>query len=570
MHLERLIRVGRGLEPADVVLKNARVVNVFSGEIQNADVAFCEDKIAGVGQYQGLKEYDLKGSYVTPGFIDAHMHVESYMVQVSEFARTALPLGTTAIVADPHEIANVMGTDGIAYILKSSKYNPLSVYVTLSSCVPASPLETSGAELDAIDLIGFFQDKWVLGLAEVMNFPGVLNGDPEVLNKIRIAKDKQIDGHAPGLTGLDLNGYIAAGINSDHECSTIEEAAEKLRLGMHIMIREGSVARNLKDLLPLVNDYTLSRIMFCTDDRTPLDLLTRGHINSMIRDAISSGISPVWAIRMATLNTAQYYKLNRVGGVAPGWMADVVVLDDLEKMTPRMVFKQGVLAAEDGQMVFPETARRPIPLRGSVNVQWLREEDFRIPAVDGKDCRVIRVIPKQLITVSETAAPKVVEGMVTPDIGRDLLKMVVIERHHATGNVGMGLVRGFGLKQGAIASSVAHDSHNLIVIGTNDHDIFTAAVQLVKMQGGLCAVRNGEVLESLPLPIGGLMSDKPLAEVCSCLEKLKNAAHSLGCTMEDPYMQMAFLSLPVIPDLKLTDRGLVDVSKFEIVPLFLN
>ena len=570
MHLERLIRVGRGLEPADVVLKNARVVNVFSGEIQNADVAFCEDKIAGVGQYQGLKEYDLKGSYVTPGFIDAHMHVESYMVQVSEFARTALPLGTTAIVADPHEIANVMGTDGIAYILKSSKYNPLSVYVTLSSCVPASPLETSGAELDAIDLIGFFQDKWVLGLAEVMNFPGVLNGDPEVLNKIRIAKDKQIDGHAPGLTGLDLNGYIAAGINSDHECSTIEEAAEKLRLGMHIMIREGSVARNLKDLLPLVNDYTLSRIMFCTDDRTPLDLLTRGHINSMIRDAISSGISPVWAIRMATLNTAQYYKLNRVGGVAPGWMADVVVLDDLEKMTPRMVFKQGILAAEDGQMVFPETARRPIPLRGSVNVQWLREEDFRIPAVDGKDCRVIRVIPKQLITVSETAAPKVVEGAVTPDIDRDLLKMVVIERHHATGNVGMGLVRGFGLKQGAIASSVAHDSHNLIVIGTNDHDIFTAAVQLVKMQGGLCAVRNGEVLESLPLPIGGLMSDKPLAEVCACLEKLKNAAHSLGCTMEDPYMQMAFLSLPVIPDLKLTDRGLVDVSKFEIVPLFLN
>ncbi len=570
MHLERLIRVGRGLEPADVVLKNARVVNVFSGEIQNADVAFCEDKIAGVGQYQGLKEYDLKGSYVTPGFIDAHMHVESYMVQVSEFARTALPLGTTAIVADPHEIANVMGTDGIAYILKSSKYNPLSVYVTLSSCVPASPLETSGAELDAIDLIGFFQDKWVLGLAEVMNFPGVLNGDPEVLNKIRIAKDKQIDGHAPGLTGLDLNGYIAAGINSDHECSTIEEAAEKLRLGMHIMIREGSVARNLKDLLPLVNDYTLSRIMFCTDDRTPLDLLTRGHINSMIRDAISSGISPVWAIRMATLNTAQYYKLNRVGGIAPGWMADVVVLDDLEKMTPRMVFKQGVLAAEDGQMVFPETARRPIPLRGSVNVQWLREEDFRIPAVDGKDCRVIRVIPKQLITVSETATPKVVEGMVISDIDRDLLKMVVIERHHATGNVGMGLVRGFGLKQGAIASSVAHDSHNLIVIGTNDHDIFTAAVQLVKMQGGLCAVRNGEVLESLPLPIGGLMSDKPLVEVCACLEKLKNAAHSLGCTMEDPYMQMAFLSLPVIPDLKLTDRGLVDVSKFEIVPLFLN
>lgn len=570
MHLERLIRVGRGLEPADVVLKNARVVNVFSGEIQNADVAFCEDKIAGVGQYQGLKEYDLKGSYVTPGFIDAHMHVESYMVQVSEFARTALPLGTTAIVADPHEIANVMGTDGIAYILKSSKYNPLSVYVTLSSCVPASPLETSGAELDAIDLIGFFQDKWVLGLAEVMNFPGVLNGDPEVLNKIRIAKDKQIDGHAPGLTGLDLNGYIAAGINSDHECSTIEEAAEKLRLGMHIMIREGSVARNLKDLLPLVNDYTLSRIMFCTDDRTPLDLLTRGHINSMIRDAISSGISPVWAIRMATLNTAQYYKLNRVGGIAPGWMADVVVLDDLEKMTPRMVFKQGVLAAEDGQMVFPETARRPIPLRGSVNVQWLREEDFRIPAVDGKDCRVIRVIPKQLITVSETAAPKVVEGAVLSDIDRDLLKMVVIERHHATGNVGMGLVRGFGLKQGAIASSVAHDSHNLIVIGTNDHDIFTAAVQLVKMQGGLCAVRNGEVLESLPLPIGGLMSDKPLAEVCACLEKLKNAAHSLSCTMEDPYMQMAFLSLPVIPDLKLTDRGLVDVSKFEIVPLFLN
>ncbi len=567
MILEKLIQTGRGEIPADIVLKNCQLVNVVSGEIYPADIALCEDRIAGIGTYQGEKEIDLKGNYVVPGFIDAHMHIESSMVEVPEFAKTVVPLGTTAVIADPHEISNVMGTAGISYVLKSSKYNPLSVYVMLSSCVPATHLETAGAELKAVDLYGLLQDKWVLGLAEVMNYPGLLNRDPDVLDKIRLAGGKQIDGHAPGLSGKDLNGYAAAGIHSDHECATPEEAMEKLRLGMHIMIREGTVARNMKDLLPVINEHTASQCMFCTDDRTPLDLLTRGHINSMIREAVEWGLNPVTAIRIASLNTARYFGLTHMGAVAPGLMADFNILENLKDFNPVRVYKNGVLVAERGEITSPPAERKYFPLRSSVNVKWLYEENFRIPAKEGS-ARVIGIHPGQITTTNLRELPKIENGFVVADTDRDILKIAVVERHHATGNMGLGLVKGFGLKSGAIASSVAHDSHNLIAVGTNDQDLFAAIVQLVRMQGGITAVKDGEVLESLPLPIAGLLSNRPLREVADKLESLKGAAKSLGCAVEDPFMLMAFLALTVIPELKISDLGLVDVVQFKIVDLF--
>ena len=569
MSLEKLIAVGRGEIPADLVLKNGNVVNILSGEIYPADVAIFEDRIAGVGSYIGNQEIDVSDKYIVPGFIDAHMHIESSMVEVPEFAKAVVPLGTTTVIVDPHEIANVMGTAGISYLLKSSKYNPISVYVMLSSCVPASHLETSGAELKAIDLYGFLQDKWVLGLAEVMNYPGVLHKDEDVLDKIRIINQKQIDGHAPGLSGKDLNGYIGAGINSDHECATIDEAMEKLRLGMHIMIREGTVARNLNDLIPLINEYTSSRCMFCTDDRTPVDLLTRGHINSIIREAINSGVDPILAFRMSSLNTSRYFKLDRLGAIAPGYIADINILNDLKVIEPTLVFKNGKKVAEEGVLIEVPAERKPYPLRSSVNVRWLYEDDFKIAAKTNK-VRVIDLIPGQITTRQLILEPKIENGLVVPDVERDLLKIAVIERHHATGQTGLGLVRGFGLKHGAMASTIAHDSHNIIVVGTNDHDMFTAAVQLVKMQGGITAVKDGKVIESLPLPIAGLLSDRPLQEVREKLGALKVAAKELGASVEDPYMLMSFIALTVIPELKISDLGIVDVVQFKIVDLFVD
>lgn len=567
MSLEKLIAVGRGEIPADLVLKNGNVVNVLSGEIYKADVAIYQDKIAGIGEYKGDSEIDVTGKYVVPGFIDAHMHIESSMCTVPEFAKAVVPRGTTTVIVDPHEIANVMGTAGISYILKSSKYNPISVYVMLSSCVPATHLETNGAELKAIDLYGLLQDKWVLGLAEVMNYPGVLAKDADVLDKIKIIGAKQIDGHAPGLRGKDLCGYAAAGINSDHECSTLDEAKEKLRQGLFIMMREGTVTNNLKDLLPLVNQYTVDRCLFCTDDRTPLDLTTRGHINSMIRDAIAFGIDPMFAFKMSTINTARYFKLDHIGAIAPGYFADINILNDLKNIDPKMVFKNGVKVAENGKLIYEQEKVTQFPLRGSVNVKWLFEKDFQIPAKGGR-ARVIETVPGQIVTKQFYTEPKVENGLVVTDTKRDLLKMVVIERHNASGNIGLGLVKGFGLKSGALGSSVAHDSHNIIIVGVTDADILAAAVHIVKMQGGIVAVKDGKVVDDLPLPIAGLLSEKPLMEVRDKLELLKKIAKDLGSIPDDPYMVLSFLGLTVIPDLKLSDLGLVDVNLFKVVDLF--
>jgi len=565
--IEEIIQVAQGDRPPDLVLKQPQIVNVFTGEIYPADVAIYEGKIAGIGVYDGPHTVDLKGRHLCPGFFDGHVHIESSMVQVSEYAKATVPRGTTSVVIDPHEIANVLGSDGILFMLRASKYNPLNVFVMLPSCVPATELETAGSELKALDLFPFLSDKWVLGLGEVMDYPAVLRRDGDVLDKIKIVSGKKIDGHAPGLSGKDLVSYVAAGIESDHESTTLEEAREKVRLGMHIQLREGSTSKNLIDLLPLVTCENIDRFFFCTDDRHPRDLMEEGHIDYMIRCAIDHGIAPSQAIRMATLNTARHYGLDKVGAIAPGYDADLVVLDDLEKCRISRVYKAGVLVAENGRPVWEPPPAQRTQVRSSINVQEIRLEDFRIPA-EGKTANVIGLIPKQLITKRLREEVRIEDSLVVSDPERDILKIFVIERHHASGNIGRGLVKGLGLKRGAIASSVAHDSHNLIVAGVSDEDILGAAVEVVKLRGGLAVVCEGRVLAQLALPIAGLMSDQSLAHVEQNLEEIHSAVESLGASVANPMATLSFLGLTVIPALKLSDLGLVDVDRQAIIGLF--
>ena len=568
--LEGLIRAGRGLEPADLVLKNGKVLNVYSGEIYETDVAIAYEHVVGLGPgYKGKKEMDVSGLTLLPGFLDGHLHIESSMVEVPQFARAVVPLGTTSVVADPHEIANVMGYEGIRYMMEASKYNPLNVFFMLSSCVPSSNLESAGSELRAFDIFPFLQERWVLGLAEVMNFPGVLELQGDLLDKIKIAGEKRIDGHAPGLTGKDLNAYIAAGIGSDHECTTVEEAREKLRLGMYIMLREGTGAKNLVDLLPLVTPENSRRCFFVTDDRHPQDILEEGHINHMIKTAIRHGLDPVTAVRMATLNGTEYFGLRKLGAIAPGRYADIVAIDNFEDFNIRYVFKNGELVAQDGEATFTLPPRPPAKIRGSVNIKWLEGDEFVIPA-RGKRVRVIGVVPDQIVTRALEMEAPVRNGEVVSDPDRDVLKICVVERHRATGNIGKGLVFGIGLKKGAIVSSIAHDSHNIVVVGVTDEDIFKAVTTINKLGGGLAVVADGQVVEALQLPVGGLMSQLSMAEVSEALKRLNRAAHELGSPLKDPFMTLSFLALPVIPELKLTDLGLVDVGRFEIVDLFVG
>lgn len=564
---EELIRVARGEVEADLVLKRARVVNVFSGDVYVSDVAIARSLIVGLGEYRARHEIDLGGRYLAPGLIDAHVHIESSMLSVPEFARAVVPHGTTTVIADPHEIANVMGLAGVRYILDTSKYNPLSVYVMAPSCVPATGLETAGSSLSAEDIEPLLADKWVIGLGEMMNCPGVLFCDEGVLAKIRAAGDKPIDGHAPGLAGKDLCAYVVAGVASDHECTTVEEAREKLRLGMHIMIREGSTARNLRDLLPLVTPENARRCMFVTDDRHPSDLLQEGHIDHLLREAVAQGLDPITAIQMATINPAEYFGLHDRGAVAPGRRADLVVLGDLREMRPEMVFRGGQLAAQGGEIVPGAVTPVQTPLRGSMNAAPVAEGAFRLPA-GGSRLRVIGASHGQIVTEKLMLAPKVEDGLAVADVERDILKLAVVERHLASGRVGLGFVHGFGLRRGAIAGSVAHDSHNIVALGTNDADMLAAVQGVLRMGGGLTAVADGQALESVALPIGGLMSNQPLEAVAGQLDRLLAATHALGSTLHDPFMSLSFLALPVIPALKLTDRGLVDVTQFRFVPLF--
>jgi len=573
MAIEDRIAVARGEEPADVLLRNGQLVNVLSGEIHPADVAMYDGQVVGFGPYQARQVVDLGGRFICPGFMDAHVHLESSMVQPSEFARAVVPHGTTAVACDPHEIANVLGLDGVRYILDASHRQgsrtplglPLNVFVMAPSCVPATHMETAGAELTAADIAEILTHDRVLGLAEMMNYPGVLFRVPAVLEKIKAAGDRPVDGHAPGLSGLDLNAYVAAGIRSDHECTDLEEAREKLRRGMHIFIREGTTARNLHSLLPLVAPENARMCHFCTDDRHPDTLLTEGHIDDLVRKAIAWGLDPVMAIQMATVNTADYFRLHNMGAVAPGYRADLLVLDDLKTVQVAQVYAAGVLVADGGRFL-PDVSSFSVPIGSSVHVD-ASALDFTIVAGEGP-ARVIGAIPGQVVTDSLRLEPTVEGGCVVSDPARDLLKIAVVERHHGTGRVGLGLVHGVGLKRGAIASSVAHDSHNLVVIGASDDDMRAAIAAVADMGGGQVAVAGGEVRAACPLPIAGLMSDRPLAEVRDQVQALTVAAHALGCTLPDPLMTMSFLALPVIPALKLTDRGLVDVRKFSLVPLF--
>lgn len=567
MDLKQRIDVAAGRQPADLVLRNGRIVNVLSCEIHEGDVAIAEDRIIGIGSYEGRETIDLRGQYICPGFIDGHVHIESSMLSVPEFARLVASRGTVAVIADPHELANVMGVEGVRYILASSKYCPIFVFVMLSSCVPASPFESAGAELGAVDIEPLLSDRWVIGLGEVMDFPGVIAGAPGCLEKIAVVGARPVDGHAPGVSGRDLCAYVAAGIGSDHECTTLEEAREKLRLGLHVMIREGSQARNLDALLPLVQPGTLDRFMFVTDDKDVEDLLVEGHIDHMIRRAVQRGLNPIYAIKLATINTANYFGLRQLGAVAPGRLASLAILEDLRECRVRRVYHAGRLVAEDGvSLPLPASHKSPV-LRSSINVKWLEPDQFVVPAPGAGPCRVhvIEVLENRIDTLRSVETLTAVDGQLIADPQRDVCKLAVIERHQASGRIGLGFVRGFGLARGAIASSIGHDAHNLAVAGASDADIFTAAVRLVKLRGGLCVVCDGQVLAEVALPIGGLMSERSAAELRDELQKLHAAAAAIGGKLRRPFMALSFLTLSVIGELKLTDQGLVDVERFRLI-----
>jgi len=564
--LPSLLAAARGDRPCDLVLRNAQLVNVASGEILSADVAIHGRYVAGIGAgYRAREEVDLERAFVSPGFIDAHVHVESAMVPPSEFARLVVPRGVTAAVTDPHEIANVAGIEGIRYMLADARRSPLAMYVNASSCVPATDLGTAGARLEARDLEPLLPVPEVLGLAEVMNYPGAVHGDPGVLSKLAAFRGRPIDGHCPALTGHGLNAYAAAGIESDHECTRVEEAREKLRLGMTLFLREATNAKNLAALLPLVTPSTERRICLCTDDRVVPDLVEEGSIDHLVRRTIAAGIDPVVAIRMATLNVADRFRIPDRGMVAPGRIADLAIFRDLEAPRAERVYAAGRLVARDGTMLAPR-APAAAAFTDTVRIDWAKVS-LAIPA-RGRRVRAIGAIPDQLITEHLTVDARVEGGCAVADPARDLLKMAVIERHFRSGRVGLGFVKGVGLRGGAIAGTVAHDHHNLVVIGADDRSMFAAARAVAGAGGGLAAASGDDVVALLPLPIAGLMSDRPYEEVGKGLRACIAAAGKLGSKLKDPFMAMSFLALEVIPALKLTDKGLVDVEKFAPVPLF--
>ena len=565
MEKSERIRYARGGAPADMALDNCMLVNVLSGEVHPASVAVAGGLVVGIeGKYPAEERIDLEGRYLAPGFMDAHVHIESSMVTLPQFAAAVVPRGTTSVFTDCHEIANVLGLAGVEYILNSAATIPMDVYVMLPSCVPATPLETSGAVLEAEDLRALVGSPRVCGLGELMNFPGTIAGDPSILAKLALFPEGPVDGHAPGLSGQDLSAYIAAGPDSEHECTTAREAREKLGKGMYIFLREGTEARNLIDLLPVRNEFNNDRLCLCTDDRHPADLMERGHMDSMLEKAVQAGVPAVSAIQMATINTARRFRLPDRGGVAPGFAADLVVLEDLKSFRPVAVYKDGRRVASDGEL-----AAEP---GGEVSVgSTFNVRDFSAARLEVRGSgimRVIEVVPGQIVTGSGLAEASVEGGRAVSDPARDLLKIAVVERHRGTGNLGVGFVRGFGLRSGALASSVAHDSHNVVVVGCSDEDMAAAVQALVAMEGGQVVVSGGKVRASLALPIAGLMSPLPLNEVAAGVESLNAVAAELGCSLPDPFMAMSFLALPVIPELKLTDRGLVDVSGFAHVDLF--
>ncbi|MDQ3122571.1 MAG: adenine deaminase [Actinomycetota bacterium] len=558
--LQRRLAVARGDEPADLVVRGGHVLSVFTKEWLEVDVAIVDGFVAGLGTYEGRETLDVSGKHVVPGFIDAHMHLESVKLMVDEFARLVLPLGTTAVIADPHEIANVLGVDGIHWLLDASSGLQLDVFFMAPSCVPASPFESPRRALGTGDLESLMRRRRVLGLAEMMNFPGVINGSTAELAKLALDGSAHVDGHAPGVAGKDLQAYAASGIRSDHEALTVEEGRERLRAGMWLLIREASMARNLLDLIPLVHEYGPGRIAFCTDDRDPDDIADDGHINGMVRKAVAAGIAPEDALLMASFHPALWHGLGRHGAIAPGYQADLLVLPDLESFSPELVLKRGRPVEEVPEVEIPDWVRQ------SVRIKPLRSEDFAI-ASNGGDVRAIGLIEDQVVTESLVKEPAVDDGHAVADADRDLAKIAVVERHLATGRVGIGFLSGSGLRRGALASTVAHDAHNLVVVGMDDDDMTFAAEHLAKIGGGIVAVESSAVLARCPLPIAGLLSDARLPEVVAQSRACNEAAHELGWTGATPFLTLSFLALSVIPHLKITDRGLVDVDRFELVPL---
>lgn len=568
MDVKDIITAARGDGNVDLVLENANIINVFSGRIAKGSIAITGGHIVGFGDYPAAERINAKGRYVAPGFIDSHVHIESSMACVTEFARAVAPCGTTTVVADPHEIANVLGTAGIDYMLRSAEGQPMDCLFALPSCVPATDMETAGARLSARDLEPFMDHPRIVALAEMMNYPGVIFTDPDVLAKLSMARRHQrvMDGHAPGISGRQLFAYAAAGIASDHECTRAEEALEKLELGIHIMVREGTCARNLDDLFPVINENTWHRMMWCTDDRHPHDLMAEGHVDAVVRKAVAKGLDPVVAIRMGTINPADYFGIKNAGAIAPGRKANLVVFSDLSDIRAEQVFYMGQQVAENGSLLPSVQQPAPVAVPPSMNLNP-DHLDFSIPAT-GKRMRIIRAIADQVITRCEIVDVAEKDGFAIADVARDVIKMAVVDRYTGKARTGKGFVTGLGLKRGAVASSVAHDSHNIIVAGATDADMQAAVTAVVEMGGGFSAVCDGKALSTLPLPIAGLMSDQPVETVRQQMNQMITAAKKLGATLCNPFMTLGFLALPVIPDLKLTDRGLVDVTRFEIVPLF--
>lgn len=565
--LQHKLSIARGEKPAELLFKNAQLVNVLSGEIYHEHVAVDDGRVIGFGNYDAHRTIDLGGAFLAPSLIEGHFHVESTMLTVPELTRAITPHGTGAMVIDPHEYANVLGLDGIRYVLESSKNLPIDFFIMLPSCVPATHLETAGARFTADDLALMIADDRIAGIAELMNYPGVFLGHDSELAKIRAGKGKAIDGHAPGLRGKNLNAYALAGVRSDHESTELEEAREKLRLGMHLLVREGSTERNLEHIISLISATNSANCSFATDDKLAGDLVSEGHIDHAIRKSIKLGVPPITAIQMGTINPARHYRLKNFGAIAPRYWADFIVFESLEKFEIKQTYKKGVLVAENGQYTGPALPKTEQP-RSTINLSY-RPEQLRVAAKnDHQNIKVIEIVPNQIVTKCTPEKPKVVAGEIVPDVSRDILKLVVVERHRATGNVGVGFVRGLGLKEGAIGSTVAHDAHNVVVAGTNDRDIVAAVEALKEMRGGQVAVVNGTVAAALPLPIAGLVSDQPLETVMKQIENLNAAARSQGCTLDAPFMTLSFLSLSPIPELKLTDQGLIDAVKLEITSLF--
>lgn len=580
--MERVINVAGGLEKADLVLKNGEIINFFTMKLEKADVALCEGKICGIGTYEGLEEVDISGKIVAPGFMDGHIHIESSLMLPSEFSKAVTVHGTTAVMTDPHEIANVCGTLGIDFMMEESVGLPLDIYFLLPSCVPSSPFDEGGAVLEASDLKNYYSNEKVLGLAELMNYPGTVSADKKILDKIKDAKGKTIDGHAPGLTGKNLCAYIAAGVMSDHECTSLDEAMERISLGMTVMIREGTAAKNLSSLIKLFEKPYCDCCILATDDRHPESLINEGHIDHIIRKAVKLGADPITAVKMATYNTARYFGLKNKGAVAPGYDADLVVLSDLDQVSVDMVYKNGILIAEKGKAVSPygkceDAAYKKTKLNdkyynifNSFSMRKLQEEDFFIKAPDVNDCKIrtISLVPGEIATKMEIMEFNEDNNGIS--IENDVLKLAVIERHKNTGHIGLGFVHGYGIKKGAVASSVSHDAHNLIVVGTNEHDMCTAANIVMEMQGGF-AVVNGSFSKKLPLPAAGIMSSLSAVELAENMADIRNAAGSLGSAEGiDPFMTLAFASLPVIPEIRLTTFGLVHVNSQSLISPFVQ